>query len=74
MSATVAAPSPARAREVQQDSGAVGCEYFYTLYDPQTGREDTALLAYMFGCAHPHFLWNATGYRPTDLAGDWLDG
>lgn len=68
------APSPARARDVQQDAGAVGCEYFYTLYDPRTGREDTALLAYMFGCAHPHFLWNATGYRPTDLAGDWLDG
>ncbi|UXY31442.1 hypothetical protein [Streptomyces sp. HUAS TT20] len=72
--ASSAAPSPDRAREVQQDAGAVGCEYFYTLYDPETGREDTALLAYMFGCAHPHFLWNATGYRPTGLAGDWLDG
>ncbi|MGW7378219.1 hypothetical protein [Streptomyces sp. NPDC054794] len=69
-----AAPSPDRAREVQQDAGAVGSEQFYTLYDPETGREDTALIAYMFGCAHPHFLWNATGYRPTELAGDWLDG
>ncbi|WP_369275158.1 hypothetical protein AB5J55_39015 [Streptomyces sp. R11] len=67
-------PSTARAREIQQDSGAVGSEFFYALYEPQTGREDTALLAYMFGCAHPHFLWNTTGYRPTDVAGDWLDG
>ncbi|SBT92515.1 hypothetical protein GA0115233_104632 [Streptomyces sp. DI166] len=65
---------PDRAREVQQDSGVVGSEYFYTMYEPETGREDTALLAYMFGCAHPHFLWNATGYRPADLKGDWLDG
>ncbi|WP_369230140.1 hypothetical protein AB5J56_04180 [Streptomyces sp. R21] len=72
--ASSAAPSPERARHVQQDAGAVGSEQFYTLYDPQTGREDTALLAYMFGCAHPHFLWNATGYRPTDVEGDWLDG
>ncbi|WP_328875711.1 hypothetical protein OHT76_39690 [Streptomyces sp. NBC_00287] len=72
--ASRAAPSTARARQVQEDSGAVGSEFFYALYDPETGREDTALLAYMFGCAHPHFLWNATGYRPSDLAGDWLDG
>ncbi|MEU6683370.1 hypothetical protein [Streptomyces sp. NPDC046832] len=66
--------STARAREIQQDSGAVGAEFFHTLQDPGTGREDIALLAYMFGCAHPHFLWSATGYRPSDLAGDWLDG
>ncbi len=72
--ASSAAPSPARARDVQQDAGAVGSERFYTLYDPRTGREDTAILAYMYGCAHPHFLWNAMGYRPTALAGDWLDG
>ncbi|MEU8990724.1 hypothetical protein AB0C98_30665 [Streptomyces sp. NPDC048558] len=72
--ASSAAPSTARAREVQQDSGAVGSEFFYALHEPRTGREDAALLAYMFGCAHPHFLWNATGSRPTDLAGDWLDG
>ncbi|MFE9450945.1 hypothetical protein [Streptomyces sp. NPDC006739] len=72
--ASMAAPSTERARHVQQDAGAVGSEQFYTLYDPGTGREDTALLAYMFGCAHPHFLWNATGYRPSALAGDWLDG
>ncbi|MCX4885777.1 hypothetical protein [Streptomyces sp. NBC_00847] len=72
--ASSAAPSPDRARHVQEDAGAVGSENFYTLYDPETGREDTALLAYMFGCAHPHFLWNATGYRPTTVTGDWLDG
>ncbi|MGV9456230.1 hypothetical protein [Streptomyces sp. NPDC003635] len=69
-----AGASTARAREVQEDSGAVGSEYYHTLHDPRTGREDTALLAYMFGCAHPHFLWNATGHRPGDVAGDWLDG
>ncbi|MFJ3669314.1 hypothetical protein ACIPSE_22955 [Streptomyces sp. NPDC090106] len=67
-------PSPARARAVQQDAGAVGSEQFHTLHDPGTGREDTALLAYMFGGAHPHFLWNATGHRPAQVAGDWLDG
>lgn len=72
--ASRAAPSTDRARQVQQDSGVVGAEMFHTLHDPRTGREDTALLAYMFGAAHPHFLWNATGYRPTDVAGDWLDG
>ncbi|QOV41213.1 hypothetical protein IM697_20480 [Streptomyces ferrugineus] len=72
--ASSAAPSPARARQVQQDAGVVGSEKFHTLHDPRTGREDTALLAYMFGCAHPHFLWNATGYRPTGVTGDWLDG
>ncbi len=72
--ASHAAPSTARAREIQEDSGAVGAEFFHALHDPQTGREDVALLAYMFGCAHPHFLWNAMGHRPSDLAGDWLDG
>ena len=72
--ASSTAPSLTRALQVQQDSGAVGSEQFHTLQDPQTGREDTALLAYMFGCAHPHFLWNAMEYRPTAVAGDWLDG
>ncbi|MEV6942625.1 hypothetical protein AB0N07_11605 [Streptomyces sp. NPDC051172] len=72
--ASSAASSPDRARHVQQDSGVVGSEKFHTLHDPRTGREDTALLAYMFGAAHPHFLWNATGYRPTGVEGDWLDG
>ncbi|MEW2810818.1 hypothetical protein AB0929_27530 [Streptomyces massasporeus] len=72
--ASSAAPSQARARDVQQDAGRVGAEMFHTLHDPRTGREDTTLLAYMFGGAHPHFLWNATGYRPTGLEGDWLDG
>ncbi|NUP16396.1 MAG: hypothetical protein HOZ81_09890 [Streptomyces sp.] len=72
--ASGAEPSPDRARDVQQESGVVGSEKFYSLYDAETGREDTALFAYMFGCAHPHFLWNATGYRPTGVEGDWLDG
>ena len=72
--ASMDAPSPTRARQIQQDAGAVGAEQFYTLYDARTGREDTALLSYMFGCAHPHFIWNATGYRPTSVTGDWLDG
>ncbi|MFF4362703.1 hypothetical protein [Streptomyces sp. NPDC001604] len=72
--ASMDAPSPDRARQVQQDAGAVGSEMFSTLYDPRTGREDTALLSYMFGCAHPHFIWNATGYRPSGVTGDWLDG
>ncbi|MGI5460507.1 hypothetical protein ACQEWB_46535 [Streptomyces sp. CA-249302] len=72
--ASSASPSPDRARQIQQDAGAVGSEQFYTLYDGRTGTEDTALLAYMFGCAHPHFLWNATGHRPTSVTGDWLDG
>ncbi|MER6676624.1 hypothetical protein [Streptomyces sp. NPDC000983] len=72
--ASAAGASTDRAREIQQDSGAVGAEQFHTLHDPRTGRENTALLAYLFGCAHPHFLWNATGYRPSELEGDWLDG
>ncbi|MGW3098339.1 hypothetical protein ACWDCC_33425 [Streptomyces sp. NPDC001102] len=72
--ASAAAASTDRAREIQEDAGVVGSEMFHALHDPRTGREDTTLLAYMFGCAHPHFLWNATGYRPTDVAGDWLDG
>ncbi|MFF5493886.1 hypothetical protein [Streptomyces aquilus] len=68
------APSPGRARAVQVDAGVVGAERFHALHDPRTGREDIALLAYMFACAHPHFLWNAMGYVPTGVAGDWLDG
>ncbi|MFG2958113.1 hypothetical protein ACGF5O_30910 [Streptomyces sp. NPDC048291] len=72
--ASIAAAPPARAREIQQDAGVVGSERFHALHDPRTGREDTTLLAYMFGGAHPHFLWNATGYRPTGVTGDWLDG
>ncbi|MFE0675620.1 hypothetical protein [Streptomyces sp. NPDC058867] len=72
--ASLAGASTERAREIQQDSGAVGSELFHILHDPDTGREDNALLAYMFGCAHPHFLWNGTGHRPAELQGDWLDG
>ncbi|WP_369211435.1 hypothetical protein [Streptomyces flavofungini] len=74
LEASHAAPSTSRARAIQEDSGVVGAEFFHALRDPHTGREDGALLAYMFGCAHPHFLWNAMGHRPSDLAGDWLDG
>jgi hypothetical protein len=62
------------AREVQIDAGAVGAELFHALSAPPTWKEDTALLAYMFGCAHPHFLWNCVGYIGGAVAGDELDG
>ncbi|MFG2004948.1 hypothetical protein ACGFNU_37960 [Spirillospora sp. NPDC048911] len=62
------------AREVQLDAGAVGAELFHALNEPPTWKEDTALLAYMFGCAHPHFLWNCVGYRRGAVVGDELDG
>ncbi len=64
----------AAARDIQIDSGIVGSQQFHRLCHPMTGKEDIALLAYMFGGAHPHFLWNCTGYRPTAVWGDWLDG
>lgn len=64
----------AGARAVQIDSGAVGADLFHALHRPPTWKEDTALLAYMFGCAHPHFLWNSQGYVPAEVGGDWLDG
>ncbi|WP_344564615.1 hypothetical protein [Streptomyces axinellae] len=64
----------AAAREVQVDSGEVGADLFHALHRPPTWKEDTALLAYMFGCAHPHFLWNGQGFAPTAVGGDWLDG
>jgi hypothetical protein len=62
------------AREIQLDSGAVGAEQFHHLVQLPTGAEDTALLGYMFGCAHPHFLWNCIGYQNGTVSGDWLDG
>ncbi|MFI7241474.1 hypothetical protein [Streptomyces qinglanensis] len=62
------------ARAVQTDSGEVGAALFHTLHRPPACKEDTALLSYMFGCAHPHFLWNAQGYAPSAVVGDWLDG
>jgi hypothetical protein len=62
------------AREVQLDAGAVGAELFHRLNAPPTWKEDTALLAYMFGCAHPHFLWNCVGHSDGAVAGDELDG
>ncbi|MFI2352387.1 hypothetical protein ACH492_36425 [Streptomyces sp. NPDC019443] len=64
----------AGARAVQIDSGAVGADLFHILHRPPTWKEDTALLAYMFGCAHPHFPWNSQGYAPAKVGGDWLDG
>ncbi|MFC0112312.1 hypothetical protein [Kibdelosporangium aridum] len=64
----------ATARDIQIDSSIVGSQRFHMLCHPETGRDDTALLAYMFGCAHPHLLWNCTGYQPTVVVGDWLDG
>lgn len=60
-------------REVQIDAGAVGTELFHALNEGPTCHEDTALLAYMFGCAHPHFLWNSVGYSATSVGGDQLD-
>ncbi|SEG89342.1 hypothetical protein SAMN05444920_106434 [Nonomuraea solani] len=65
----------AGAREIQLDSAAVGAEMFHTLNQgTPTWQDNTALLSYLFGCAHPHFLWNGLGYAPGNLTGDWLDG
>jgi hypothetical protein len=61
------------ARDVQMDAGAVGADLFHALNWAPTCHEDTALLAYMFGCAHPHFLWNCVGYTATAVGGDQLD-
>lgn len=74
VAASTGNPTTAHALRVQKDAGAVGAELFHRLHHPRTGREDTALLAYMFGCAHPHFLWNAVAHRPASLDGDWIDG
>ncbi|WP_228824787.1 hypothetical protein [Nocardia blacklockiae] len=63
-----------RARAIQTDSAAVGAARFHHLHRAPAAGEDTALLAYMFGCAHPHFLWNCLGYTPSPVHGDWLDG
>ena len=63
-----------RARDIQLDSSIVGAELFASLHQVPSGKEDTALLAYLFGCAHPHFLWNCLNYTPTAVTGDWLDG
>jgi len=27
----------------------------------------------MFGCAHPHFLWNCAGHVGSTVSGDLLD-
>jgi hypothetical protein len=62
------------AREIQVDSGTVGADHFHLLNQFPAGVEDTVLLSYMFGCAHPHFLWNCLGHQNTTVSGDWLDG
>ena len=62
------------AREIQVDSGAIGADQFHLLNQLPAGAEDTALLSYMFGCAHPHFLWNCLGHQNQTISGDWLDG
>ena len=31
-------------------------------------------LAYLTGCAHPHFLWNCLGHASAQIHSDWLDG
>ncbi|OII66713.1 MULTISPECIES: hypothetical protein [unclassified Streptomyces] len=64
----------AGARAVQSGSGTVGAELFPVLHRPPTRQEDTALLAYMLGCAHPDFLWNGRGHAAARVGGDWLDG
>jgi hypothetical protein len=43
-----------------------------TIGQPPTWKEVTALLSYMFGCAHPHFLWNSVGYKAA--TGSTADG
>jgi hypothetical protein len=67
------------ARAIQVDAGAVGAEMFHALNNPgsdpnTTARDDTALLAYLTGCAHPHFLWNCLGHAHGQVHSDWLDG
>jgi hypothetical protein len=59
---------------IQANAAAIGAELFHTLNQMPTGKEDTALLAFMFGAAHPHFLWNCLGHSPAPVHGDWLDG
>ena len=58
---------------IQADAAAIGAELFHALNRMPTGKEDTALLAFMFGAAHPHFLWNCLGHIPPPVHGDWLD-
>ncbi|MFD3513723.1 hypothetical protein [Streptomyces sp. NPDC058657] len=62
--------------QIQHDSGQVGAEFYHTLNmgGAPGWRENTVLLMYLFGAAHPHFLWNSLGHVPTALDGDWLDG
>lgn len=62
------------ARDIQVDSGVVGADQFHLLNQFPAGVEDTVLLSYLFGCAHPHFLWNCLGHRNPAVSGDWLDG
>ncbi|MFI5806363.1 hypothetical protein [Streptomyces sp. NPDC051561] len=61
---------------IQRDSGPLGADFYHTLNmgGAPGWRENTVLLIYMFGAAHPHFLWNGLGHAPAELGGDWLDG
>ena len=77
--AAVLTGNTSTARTIQVDSGAVGAEMFHALNNPSadpntTARDDTALLAYLAGCAHPHFLWNCLGAVHGQVHSDWLDG
>ena len=62
--------------EIQHNSGQVGADFYHTLNmgGAPGWRENTVLLIYLFGAAHPHFLWNGLGHVPAALGGDWLDG
>lgn len=78
VAAPTAESSTTRARaiplHIQTDAAAVGAELFHTPDQMPTGKEDTALLAFMFRCARPHFFWNCLGHATASMRGDWLDG
>lgn len=65
----------AGARDIQADSAPLGTSLFHVLNVGTPGwQENTVLLNYMFGCAHPHFFWAAQRFAPTAMGGDWVDG
>ncbi|MFF0741756.1 hypothetical protein ACFYVL_15270 [Streptomyces sp. NPDC004111] len=76
VAALAAASGDADIDAIQRDSGSVGADFWHTLNlgGAPGWRENTVLLVYLFGAAHPHFLWNCLGHEPTALDGDWLDG
>jgi hypothetical protein len=60
---------------IQADSAPLGTSMFHVLHvGTPTWQENTVMLNYMFGCAHPHFFWTGQGYAPTAVGGDWVDG